>query len=91
MADRRAGDNDPHDLIGFAEFWIRYRLVTLAGGVVMLALSWISGFVSDRTGVQLLFVSVATPSLMAAGWYCYRLHRKRSGSADERGRLPWER
>jgi len=90
MAERRVGGDDPHDRIEFAQFWIRIRLVSLAGGVVMLALSWVSGFVSDRAGVQLLFVILATPALMAAGWYCYKFQRRRSGSADERARLPWE-
>jgi hypothetical protein len=90
MAERMVGGDDRHDRIEFAQFWIRFRLVSLVGGVLMLALSWVSGFVSDRPGVQLLFVSLATPALMVAGWYCYRFQRRRSGSAGERTRLPWE-
>lgn len=90
MTDRRAGSGDSHERIEFAQFWIRFRLVSLAGGVLMLLLSWFSPFVSDRPGVQFLFVVLTTPVVMVAGWCWFRFWRRRSARPAERVRLPWE-
>jgi hypothetical protein len=90
MTDRRVGSDDSNERIEDAQFWIRVRLVSLAGGVLMLVLSWFSPLVSDRPGAQFLFVVVTTPVLMVAGWCWYRFRRRRAGSAAERVRLPWE-